>query len=95
MENNSNFKMYKQDDIIRLLLLINQKLDSYVPIPLYKEWIPRQMVLKFLGYSASQLRVYEQCGELITSKVGRRKFYSVNSIKSLIDKNVNDERQSN
>jgi DNA-binding transcriptional MerR regulator len=93
MESNNNFKMYKQDEIIRLLLLVNQKLDSNMPIPLYKDWIPRKMVLKFMGYSASQLRLYEREGELITSKVGRRIFYSAKSIKNLIEKNANYAKQ--
>lgn len=50
-------------------------------------WMSRKTVLKFFDYSSNQLRALEKKNELVVSKVGRRTFYSVQSIIQLIEKN--------
>ncbi len=50
-------------------------------------WLPKKAVMRYFDYADNQLRVLEKEKSLEVSKVGRRKFYSLNSIIALIDKN--------
>ena len=50
-------------------------------------WLPKKAVMRYFDYADNQLRVLERENALEVSKVGRRKFYSLNSIIALIDKN--------
>ncbi len=53
----------------------------------FKGWVTRKTVLKFFDYSTNQLRLLEKKNLIDVSIVGRRKFYSVESIIQLIEKN--------
>lgn len=50
-------------------------------------WLPKKAVMRFFDYSDNQLRLLERMKTIETSKVGRRKFYSLNSIVELIERN--------
>ncbi len=50
-------------------------------------WLPKKAVMRYFDYADNQLRALERENTLEVSKVGRRKFYSLNSIIALIDKN--------
>jgi hypothetical protein len=50
-------------------------------------WLPRNSVLRFFDYCDNQLRNLERTNTIEVSKIGRRKFYSVDSIIALIEKN--------
>lgn len=50
-------------------------------------WLPKRAVLKYFDYADNQLRTLERTKALEVSKVGRRKFYSLKSIVTLINKN--------
>jgi hypothetical protein len=50
-------------------------------------WLPKRAVMRFLDYSDNQLRVLERTKMIEISKVGRRKFYSLQSIIELIERN--------
>jgi hypothetical protein len=50
-------------------------------------WLPKKAVMRFLDYSDNQLRILERSNILQMSKIGRRKFYSLESILELIEKN--------
>lgn len=50
-------------------------------------WISKNSVLRFFDYSDSQLRSLERTNSIVVSKIGRRKFYSVDSIVAFIDNN--------
>jgi hypothetical protein len=50
-------------------------------------WISKNAVLRYFDYSDSQLRSLERSHSIEFSRIGRRKFYSVDSIVAFIDKN--------
>lgn len=50
-------------------------------------WLPKNTVLKYFDYGDNQLRNLEKTNSLVVSKIGRRKFYSVDSILALLEKN--------
>ncbi len=47
-------------------------------------WLPKKAVLRFFNYGETQLRELEKLHMLIISKIGHRKFYSIDSIEKLI-----------
>lgn len=53
----------------------------------FGDWIPKNTVLKYFDYGENQLRNLEKTDSIVVSKIGRRKFYSLNSILKLIEKN--------
>ena len=50
-------------------------------------WLPRNTVLRFFDYCNNQIRNLEKNKQIEVSRIGRRKFYSVDSIIALIEKN--------
>jgi hypothetical protein len=50
-------------------------------------WLPKKAVLKYFDYADNQLRTLERTKAIEVSKVGRRKFYSLKSIITLINQN--------
>ena len=50
-------------------------------------WLPRKAVMRYFDYGASQLRMLERKNAIQVSIIGNRKFYSVQSIIQLIEKN--------
>jgi hypothetical protein len=50
-------------------------------------WLPKHIVLRFFDYSDNQLRNLERTSSIEVSKIGRRKFYSLESIIKIIEKN--------
>lgn len=50
-------------------------------------WLPQKAVMRFFDYGDNRLRKLEKEGKLKVSKVGRRKFYSIESIIYLIEEN--------
>jgi hypothetical protein len=63
---------------------INKQLKSMqLHNPLREKWMPRKEVMEFLGYGATQMAQLEK--KLITTKIGKRKFYLRNSLEHLLD----------
>jgi hypothetical protein len=56
------------------------------------DWLPKKVVMRFFDYGETQLRTLETSGEIVVSKIGRRKFYSKKSILKLLKNNnlIND-----
>jgi hypothetical protein len=50
-------------------------------------WLTKNAVMRYFDYCDNQLRNLERTRSLEVSKIGRRKFYSVDSILALLDKN--------
>lgn len=51
-------------------------------------WMSKKAVMRFFDYGDTQLRELEKSEILEVSKIKRRKFYSINSIIKLIEKNI-------
>jgi hypothetical protein len=51
-------------------------------------WLPKKAVMRFFDYGDSQMKTLEDNKILVVSKIGRRKFYSIDSIVSLMEKNM-------
>lgn len=52
------------------------------------DWIEKKSVMNFFDYGDTQIRNLEKENKLTVSKIGRRKFYSKESIIKLIEKNI-------
>jgi hypothetical protein len=52
------------------------------------DWIPRKEVMRFLSYGDTQMAALEKTGELIITKVGKRKFIHRDSLNKLLEKNI-------
>ncbi len=52
-----------------------------------KGWMPKKAVMRLFDYGDTQLRALEISKSIEVSKIGTRKFYSVESIVKLIEKN--------
>ena len=50
-------------------------------------WLTKNAVLRYFDYCDNQLRILERSHSIEVSKIGRRKFYSVDSIVALLEKN--------
>jgi hypothetical protein len=50
-------------------------------------WLPKKAVMRYFDYADNQLRLLERTKALEVSKIGRRKFYSLQSIIKLIKEN--------
>ncbi len=56
--------------------------------PLHQKWLPRHLVMEFLGYGDTQMSSIQRRAKLQTAKVGKRLFYSIDSILKLLDSSV-------
>jgi hypothetical protein len=56
------------------------------------DWLPKKSVMRFFGYEATQLRELEKENSLVVSKIKARRFYSVQSIINLIEKNIIEKK---
>jgi hypothetical protein len=83
MSVNSNH--HKNCDCFQVL---NEKLEDFSAKSLYDKWIPKKAMMKFFDYGETQMLVLEKENGLITSKIRGRKFYCVQSILLLIEKNI-------
>jgi hypothetical protein len=52
----------------------------------FGDWIPKKTVQKFFDYSDTQMRDFEKEQGLEFSKIKSRKFFSIQSILTLLDK---------
>lgn len=53
------------------------------------KWLPKKTVMKFFDYGETQLRTLERENSIEVSKIGNRKFYSLDSILELLNNNKN------
>jgi hypothetical protein len=51
-------------------------------------WIPRKKVMDFFSYGSTQMGELEKSGQIIVTKVGKRKFVHRDSIAKLLDSNI-------
>lgn len=56
--------------------------------PISEKWIPLGDVMSFFKYGATQMAALLNKGELIVSKIGKRKFIHRDSLEKLLDSRV-------
>ena len=83
----------EEESILDLIKEINVKLDFLTNKALLDLWLPKKVVMKFFDYGETQMLVLEKENGLVTSKIKGRKFYSVQSLRSLIEKNIISKNQ--
>jgi len=74
-------------ELFDLMREINSKLDNLLTKGLLDIWLPKKSVMRYFDYGETQLRQLEKENSLVVSKIKARKFYSVQSIINLIEKN--------
>lgn len=58
-----------------------------------EKWIPRKNSMEYLNYGPTQMAAFEKENEIVISRIGKRKFYSCDSIEKLLNKNSNSLKQ--
>jgi hypothetical protein len=53
-----------------------------------EKWVRRADVMHFFSYAPTQMTALENSGDLIVSKIGKRKFILRESITKLLDNNI-------
>ena len=56
--------------------------------PISRDWIPRDLVMTYLGYQDTQMAYVAKKFNLTTSKIGKKKFYHRESIRLMLDANI-------
>lgn len=84
---------HKNCDCIHFLIDLNKKLEELRTNSLYDIWLPKKDAMRFFDYGETQMLVLEKENGLVTSKIKGRKFYSVQSLRSLIEKNIISKNQ--
>ena len=56
--------------------------------PITDKWVSRYDAMRWLNYGPTQMAALEKSGELIVSKVGKRKFIFRTSIEKWLERNV-------
>ncbi len=84
MESNELLQSLKKD----ILDLKNSLLTCVPGREVSNKWIPRRHVMEFMGYGNTQMASFEKEAGLVTSKIGKRKFYHRDSIEKLLEKNI-------
>ncbi len=69
-------------------------LKPVLPPTVSEKWVSRSQVMQFFNYAPTQMASLEKSGELIVTKVGKRKFILRDSITMLLDKNIQSNQQS-
>ena len=73
--------MVDNKEILSEIRLIKKALfengNMYAPIG---DWLPKKAVMRFFDYSDNQMRTLEKESNLLVKTIGRRKFYSTESI---------------
>jgi hypothetical protein len=76
--------------LVDMLQAINKQISKIGTHPISESWLNKKQVKQIFGYGETQLRNFIEENKIITSQIKSRKFYSVDSIISLIEKNITD-----
>ena len=89
MQNYSEFQRFLIEEIaaIKKQLVQSRELNQVTP-----DWLPRKDVMRFLSYGDTQMASLEKSGQIVVSKVGKRKFVNRLSIIKLIEKNIQQNK---
>lgn len=65
-----------------------QLVDKPAPAIVTDKWISRQEVMNFLNYGPTQMAEFEKTGDIVVTKIGKRKFILKESLETLLNKNI-------
>ena len=72
----------------KMLAELSAKMDNLNICPeLRKRWIPKNELMKFLEYADTQMATITKQYNLVTTTIGKRKFYLVDSVQKILDNN--------
>jgi hypothetical protein len=74
-----------EQDLLTLLEEVNENLYEFSLNVLYQKWLPKKAVMRFFDYGETQMREVEKDHKLQVSRIKARKFYSVESILSMLN----------
>ena len=77
-----------EQKVLAELATLRQLIQQPEGLNISSNWIPRKDVMKFLSYGDTQRAALEKKGELIVTKVGKRKFFHRDSLNKLLEKNI-------
>jgi hypothetical protein len=77
-----------EEQILSEVASLRQLLLKQETLNISPNWIPRKDVMQFLSYGDTQMAALEKTGELVVTKVGKRKFIYKDSLNKLLDKNI-------
>lgn len=60
-------------------------LKSTLPKSILEEWIPRTIVMQFLGYKTTQMYHFLKSGKVKTVKIGKRIFINRRSLNNYLE----------
>lgn len=81
-----------QQNMFKLLLDIKSLVQDKQGTPRVSDkWLPRAAVMDFFGYGDTQMIAFERQHRITTAKVGKRKFYSRESIADVLDRQSSHE----
>ena len=83
METNQLLQEIQQDlSALKKVMLLHS------PQPVVSDkWLSRSQVMDFLDSGATQMATLEKSGEIVVSKIARRKFILRDSLEALLNKN--------
>jgi hypothetical protein len=82
MEQNTIELLFK--NIEELNLKFDQK---YNCLELRRQWIPKSEVMAFLGFAETQMVAITKKYKFITTTIGKKKFYHIDSLLKVFEKN--------
>ena len=87
---NTNFsEATKLIELLNSISEINQKLDRLsLNQKVIEGWVKRRVIMDFLDYGPTQMISFERNNNLIVSKIGKRKFVNVESLKKILEENI-------
>ncbi len=66
----------------------NEKPNKQELNSILKDWLPKEWVMEFFNYKATQMAVLEKNPEIKIAMVGRRKFYHAQSIRDFLESKI-------
>ena len=81
--------MYTNDEIKKMLQELEARMLKLLVCPeLRRDWIPKEELMEYFGYGNTQMLTIEKKYGLVTTEIGKRKFYSVKSAAKTMEANI-------
>jgi predicted DNA-binding ArsR family transcriptional regulator len=81
--------MNSNEEIKKILKMLEARIEKQLVCPeLRRDWIPKEELMEFFGYGNTQMLTIEKKYGLVTTEIGKRKFYSVKSAAKTMENNI-------